>query len=173
MYDAGIPPCNIMRSLANQVRGLDKLPYLKDDMKYHLHKYRKEQTKDRMRSTQRVEGMHRTIKIGIDPMINKCRAIGHTRCTCPKNANCKFAGKEPLADFDLNEVYRTSPQYSPTNSPEDIIGKNNSVLVREKLMSVMPNFYVDGEISNVVYTEEVENLDANPEIVDRFPKKDW
>jgi len=66
----------------------------------------------------------------------KCRAVGHTRRTCPKNANCKSAEKEPLDDFDLNEVYSTSPQYSPTNSPEDIIGENNSVLVREKLMSL-------------------------------------
>ena len=35
-----------MRSLENRVRGLDELPYLKDDLKYHLHKYRKEQTRD-------------------------------------------------------------------------------------------------------------------------------
>jgi len=25
----------------------------------------------------------------------------------------------------------------------------------------------------VEYTEEVEKLDKNPEIVDRFPKEDW
>jgi len=25
----------------------------------------------------------------------------------------------------------------------------------------------------VVYIKEVENLDANPELVDWFPKKDW
>ena len=35
-----------MRSLENQAGGLDELPYLKDEMKYHLHKYRKEQTRD-------------------------------------------------------------------------------------------------------------------------------
>ena len=46
MYDVGIPPRNIIRSLAHRVGGLDELPYLKDDMKYHLYKYRKEQTKD-------------------------------------------------------------------------------------------------------------------------------
>jgi len=32
--------------LANRIGGLDELPYLKDDMKYHLYKCRKEQTKD-------------------------------------------------------------------------------------------------------------------------------
>jgi len=51
--------------------------------------------------------------------------------------------------LNLNEVDSTSSQYSPSNSPKDIVGKNNSVLVCEKLMSVMPNFYIDGEISKV------------------------
>ena len=36
-----VPPCNIIRSLMNQVEGFDELPYLKNDMKYHLNKYRK------------------------------------------------------------------------------------------------------------------------------------
>ena len=46
MYDVGIPPGNIIWYLANRVGGLEELPYLKDDMKYHLYRYRKEQTKD-------------------------------------------------------------------------------------------------------------------------------
>jgi len=46
MHDVCIPPRNIIRSLAHCVGGLDELPYLKDDMKYHLYKCRKEQTKD-------------------------------------------------------------------------------------------------------------------------------
>ena len=46
MYEAGISARTIIRSLVNRVGGLDELIYWKDDMKYHLHKYRKEQTKD-------------------------------------------------------------------------------------------------------------------------------
>ena len=46
MYDVGISSRNIIQSITNQVGGLNELPYLKDDMKYHLYRYRKEQTKD-------------------------------------------------------------------------------------------------------------------------------
>ena len=49
---------------------------------------------------------------------------------------------------DDNEVSGISLQYSPSNSTCDI-GYNNTKLVREKLMSVMPTFYINGEISKV------------------------
>jgi len=73
----------------------------------------------------------------------KCRDIGHTRRTCPKNANAKYSGKKTLDDLDGNEVSATGLQYSPSNSACDI-GYNNTKLVPEKQMSVMPNFYIDG-----------------------------
>jgi len=38
MYDIGIPPRNIIQSLAHCVGCLDELLYLKDDMKHHLYK---------------------------------------------------------------------------------------------------------------------------------------
>jgi len=57
-------------------------------------------------------------------------------------------GKKPPHDLDCNEVFGTSLQYSPSNSACDI-GYNNTKLVHEKLMSVMPSFYIDGEISKV------------------------
>ena len=53
-----------------------------------------------------------------------------------------------MDDFHLNEAYSTSPQYSPPNTAKDI-GYSNTKLVCEKLTSVMPTFYVDGEISKV------------------------
>jgi len=33
----------------------------------------------------------------------KCRGIGHTRRTCPKNANAKYSRKKSLDDLDCNE----------------------------------------------------------------------
>ena len=45
MYDASPSPRNIIRSLANRIRGLDELPCIKSEMKYHLYKSRDEQTK--------------------------------------------------------------------------------------------------------------------------------
>jgi len=62
--------------------------------------------------------------------------------------------RKALDDLDDNEVSSTSLQYSPSNCACDI-GYNNTKLVREKLMSVMPSFYIDGEISKVninIYT---------------------
>jgi len=59
-----------------------------------------------------------------------------------------------LDDLDCNEVFGISLQYSPSNSACDI-GYNNTKLVREKLMSVRPSFYIDGEISNINITVHI------------------
>jgi len=45
IYDTKIPPHGIMRPLANQAGSIEKLPYLKDDIKNHLHKCGKKQAK--------------------------------------------------------------------------------------------------------------------------------
>ena len=51
---------------------------------------------------------------------SKCYGLGYTRCTFSKSANSKSISKKALQDLDLNEVYSTSPQCSPTNFAEDI-----------------------------------------------------
>ena len=55
---------------------------------------------------------------------------------------------EKWDDFDLNEVYETNFQYSLSNSAKDI-GYNTTKLVRGELISVMPNFYSNNDISKV------------------------
>ena len=77
---------------------------------------------------------------------NKYRATGHTKRTCCKNVNLKYVWEKPLDDLDLNKVYNTCPQYSPTNSLKDT-SYNNTKLVLEKLMFAMPNFCIDCEIA--------------------------
>jgi len=47
MYDVGPPPFSISWSLpTNQAGSVENLPYLKDGIKNHLHRYTKKQAKD-------------------------------------------------------------------------------------------------------------------------------
>ena len=51
--------------------------------------------------------------------------------------------------WDLNETYAGSPQGILASSSTNI-GDNNAKAICKKLMSVMPNSYIKGEMSNVI-----------------------
>ncbi|KAJ8434064.1 hypothetical protein Cgig2_012666 [Carnegiea gigantea] len=76
---------------------------------------------------------------------SKCHGIGHTTHTCPKFGNRKSVGEKLREEFDLNEAYITSPQWTLPKSPKDI-DHDYIDKVRELLMSNMSNLYVKGKM---------------------------
>ncbi|KAJ8443819.1 hypothetical protein Cgig2_017300 [Carnegiea gigantea] len=88
---------------------------------------------------------------------SKCHNTGHTQCTCPVYID--------------NKPCTTSFECSPVDPPMN--DSTNSRLSHDVLVRLQPYAYIEGELPEVEYSEEVAKLEKNHRIMDWFPKANW
>ncbi|KAJ8435792.1 hypothetical protein Cgig2_030658 [Carnegiea gigantea] len=153
MCDAGIPSRNIMRSLANRVRGLDDLPY----------------------AVEHEEIWYVVIRDDAYEMIYCCcmklESVGFPfrhMFVVIKYANMKKIPSDYiLRRWTIGAKEQIEPNEDNITHEEDDVEYENR-RIRDPQYQIMASLNMQVE-----YTEEVEKLDKNPEIVDWFPKEDW